>query len=694
MDEQKPMAGPAFSPPKGGVTGTLPWLAELNAQQREAVTHGDGPLLVVAGAGSGKTKTLACRVAYLIASGVRPERILLLTFTRRAAEEMLKRAAAMMEKAHEITGRVWGGTFHATANRILRIYAQAAGLSPDFTVMDQADAEDLLNMIRHEMGLSEKKMRFPRKGTCLAIYSRCVNGGEQLEPVLKRQFPWCADWHDELKNLFRTYVERKQERAVLDYDDLLLYWQHLVSDETLARDIGGRFDHVLVDEYQDTNAVQAGILTGLRRFCSNIMVVGDDCQSIYGFRAATVRNILDFPDLFPGATIVKLEQNYRSTPPILETTNRVIAQAKERYTKELWSRRDPGQRPKLVLCADEGAQDEFVVQTILRHYEEGIPLRRQAVLFRAGHMSGTLEVELTRRNIPFHKYGGLRFLEAAHIKDLLGYLRIMENARDDMAWFRVLQLCDGVGPTTAAKVIAHVRQAQHNPEAIRDFAGPPGIAPSLTALAALFAELKTFGGKHPAAQVERIRKYYDPLLEKNYDNPTVRRRDLEQLEQIASGYRARQQFLTDLTLDPPSSTSDLAGPPVKDEDWLVLSTIHSAKGCEWDVVILIHAADGFLPSDMSTGDEKEIEEELRLTYVALTRAKDFLYVTYPHRYYHRKYQFGDGHSYAQLCRFLAREDVLATVDQIRVGDVREPSDEASIVRPVQDIRAKLKSQWD
>ena len=491
----------------------LPWLSELNPEQRRAVMHGEGPLLVVAGAGSGKTRTLASRVAWLIARGVPPGRILLLTFTRRAAEEMVKRAAALVERTSDAARKVWGGTFHATANRLLRIYARAAGLSPDFTVMDQADAEDLMNVIRHEMNLHHKDKRFPRKSTCLAIYSRCLNGGDELHAVLERHFPWCAQWERPLKQLFAAYTERKQKRAVLDYDDLLLYWEQLLADETLAREIGGRFDHVLVDEYQDTNPVQARILQGLRRFNPNIMVVGDDAQSIYSFRAATIRNMLDFPKQFPHTTVITLKQNYRSVTPILETTNRLIAQASERFTKDLWSKRGDGQRPKLVLCPDEPRQDEFVVRTVLEHYEQGIPLKKQAVLFRAGHLSDSLELELMRKNIPYHKYGGLRFLEAAHVKDLVCFLRIVENPRDEMAWFRVLQLLDGVGPSTAARAVAHLHEQRDDPRAIATFDAPPAAREGLRGLASMIDDLLRASGRAPAAQVERIRRFYDPLLE-------------------------------------------------------------------------------------------------------------------------------------------------------------------------------------
>ncbi|MFC1672153.1 ATP-dependent helicase, partial [Planctomycetota bacterium] len=457
-------------------TPDLSWLNELNAEQRQAVTHGEGPLLVVAGAGSGKTRTLAYRVAYLIARGVEPGRILLLTFTRRSAEEMLKRATSIIQRGANITGKVWGGTFHAIANRLLRTYAKAAGLRQDFTVMDQSDAQDMLSVIRHEMGLSTKDKRFPRKNTCLNAYSRCMNGAEDLASVLDKYFPWCSMWEHELKAMFQKYVMQKQERAVMDYDDLLLYWEKIVSGDRLAEEIGGRFDHILVDEYQDTNVIQAGILKGMRKFNDNLMVVGDDAQSIYGFRAATVRNMLDFPKQFPGAKVITLEQNYRSVVPILDTTNLIISQAGERYTKELWSNRTEGQVPKLVTCKDEAQQDEFVVKTILEHYEQGIPLQKQAVLFRVGHLSDSLEIELTRANIPYHKYGGLRFLEAAHVKDLIGILRIVENPRDEIAWFRVLQLIDGVGPATASSVMHHIKQNRCDPRAIKTFHAPAAAA--------------------------------------------------------------------------------------------------------------------------------------------------------------------------------------------------------------------------
>jgi len=670
----------------------LSWLEDLNPQQQTAVTYGDGPLLVVAGAGTGKTKTLAYRVAYLIAQGVNPGKILLLTFTRRAAQEMLRRAAHIAQRGSPATVRVWGGTFHATANRLLRIYAKAAGLSKDFTILDQGDAEDLIGLIRHEKGLHNREKRFPRKRTCLAIYSRCVNGSLGLKDVLERYFPWCAAWEEELRPLFKQYVSRKQERNVLDYDDLLLYWVQLVSDEKFANRLSKRFDHILVDEYQDTNKLQAQILLGMRYDNNNIMVVGDDAQSIYGFRGATVRNILDFPKEFPGTTIVKLEQNYRSIAPVLETANLVIAGAKERHPKNLWSDREEGERPKLVTCKDETQQNEYVIQQILRHYEEGIALHKQAVLFRAGHLSDSLELELTRKNIPYHKYGGLRFLEASHVKDLIAFLRLAENPRDEMAWLRVLQLMDGIGPGTASQAIRHVVEHGNSPESIGTFKVRPSARKQMAAFAETVSDLVHAGSFNPALQIERIRRFYDPLLHKLYENPGARSRDLVSLEQIASGYRLRRDFLVDLQLDPPTSTGDLAGPPHREDDWLVLSTIHSAKGCEWDVVYLIHAADGFLPSDMATGSEEEIEEELRLTYVALTRARDFLYISWPLRYYHRWYAMSDSSSYAQPCRFFT-DDVMKSLDEVYLEQGSEV-DRRSEATNSRDIAERIREMWE
>jgi DNA helicase-2/ATP-dependent DNA helicase PcrA len=633
-------------------------LERLNPEQRAAVEHLGGPLLVVAGAGSGKTWTLACRVARLVDRGVPPERVLLLTFTRRAAREMLSRAEALT--GERSVGRVWGGTFHATANRLLRMHGGALGLSSAFTVLDRTDTADLMDLIRGELGLGEGERRFPRKETLADVYSRTVNARTRLADVLSREYPWCAEQAEGIRSIFELYTERKRAQNALDYDDLLLFWEALCRHPAAGPAIAEAFDHVLVDEYQDTNAVQADILASLRAKGDGLMVVGDDAQAIYAFRSATVRNILEFPERYPGTTIVRLERNYRSTRPILDATNAVIALSPQRHAKTLWTERVGGPLPSLLTCIDERDQADAVCRAILGHRERGTALREQAVLFRAGHHSDLLEVELTRRNIPFVKYGGLKFLESAHVKDALAVLRIADNPRDEVSWFRVLQLLDRVGPAGARRVMAAIGLAAPGDPMTRflehSIAVPAPARTELDTMRETFRDLATFGeAGAPAPQVERVRRFLEPLLRRRYDQPEPRLRDLEQLEQLATGHASRERFVTDLTLDPPVSTSDLAGPPYLDEDFVTLSTIHSAKGGEWDVVHVIHAADGMIPSDMAAGDPDELEEERRLFYVALTRARDELHVSFPLRYHRTNRGLEDRHWYAQLTRFLPEE---------------------------------------
>jgi ATP-dependent DNA helicase UvrD/PcrA len=643
------------------------WLTELNEAQARAATYGDGPLLVVAGAGSGKTKTLACRVAWLIDEGVAPDRILLLTFTRRAARELLARATRLTAAAG-VSG-VWGGTFHSVGNRLLRRYGRALGLAETFSVLDQSDSADVMNLVRDELGLAKGRRRFPKKDTLAAIYSRTVNAGIPLGDVLQKDFPWCVEEIDGVRAVFESYTSRKREQHMLDYDDLLLYWHALVEASGAGDAIGDLFDHVLVDEYQDTNSLQARILQGLRRKNGNITVVGDDAQAIYSFRSATVENILDFPNQFPGAEIVTLERNYRSTQPILDVSNAVIALARRRYSKNLWTDRTGLERPSLTTCRDETEQSNLVCDRILEQRERGIALQSQAVLFRAGHHSAALEVELGRRNIPFVKFGGLKFMEAAHVKDVLSFLRLLENPYDELAWFRVLQLMNGIGAATARRLIGElgVRGDEERTDRgpiRRLLDDPPAVPPhSVEEMAAFRVAVGASIEALPAAQVESARSFFEPIFLRVYDAPAARLRDVEQLEQIASGYSSRSRFLSDLTLDPPSSSQDLAGPPMLDEDYLVLSTIHSAKGCEWDAVHVIHASDGMIPSDMSLGDEDGLDEELRLFYVALTRAKQQLFVYFPLRYYYRPNGFDDRHGYGQLTRFITPE-VKALFDQV------------------------------
>jgi DNA helicase-2/ATP-dependent DNA helicase PcrA len=629
-------------------------LEALDEQQREAVLHGDEPLLIIAGAGTGKTTTLAHRVAQLIERGVLPERILLLTFARRAAAELLRRVDGLLRAGaadRPASQRVWGGTFHAVATRLLRLHGPQIGLHEGFTIHDRADSEDLIDVLRAELDLGRSDRRFPKKATCLDIYSRCVNAREPLEALLDRAFPWCRDQREGLKQLFRTYTDRKAEQNILDYDDLLLFWHGLLAEEAAGRAVRERFDAVLVDEYQDTNVLQADLLERLRPGGRGLTAVGDDAQAIYSFRAATVKNILGFPQRFAGSRVVALTRSFRSTPELLSATNLVIAQARERHPKELWSARRGGERPELVTCRDEEQQTEVVIERILARREQGIELRRQAVLFRASHHSQQLEIELGRRNIPFHKYGGLRFLEAAHVRDLLAFLRLAENPRDLVAGTRVLSLLPGVGPRSARALLEPLT-AQGTFAPWRSARPPPAAAALFQPLVALCEELS--GPRPPPlpVQVHRVRDYYAPLCEERYDNAQARLGDLDQLERAASGFDDRRTLLAELALEPPQSTQELAGPPALDDDYLILSTIHSAKGLEFDAVYVIHAADGNLPSDLAVGSAVEIEEELRLFYVALSRARDHLTVTFPLRWYDRPAGVGGRHSYAQLTRFL------------------------------------------
>jgi ATP-dependent DNA helicase UvrD/PcrA len=644
---------------------------DLNAAQRAAATYGEGPLLVVAGAGTGKTTTLASRVAHLIARGVRPERILLLTFSRRAAREMLSRAEHISEAPE--AERVWGGTFHAVANRILRQAGRPLGLRPDFTVLDQADGADVMNLIREELGFSTRERRFPKKDTLAAIYSRTVNAGERLGDVLERHYPWCQDEGEEIREVFRAYTARKRAQNVVDYDDLLLFWKALACAPDTGSKIAAAFDHILVDEYQDTNALQADILEGMRPEggSRNLTVVGDDAQSIYGFRAATVRNILEFPERFPGTTIVALEQNYRSIAPILDASNAVIVLSPQRHEKSLWTERSGATVPTLRTCLDEAEQSDAVCRAVLDHRERGVPLKGQAVLFRAAHHSDLLEVELARRNIPFVKYGGLRFMEAAHVKDTLALLRVLENPRDEVSWFRVLLLPEGMGPATARRVMERmgVRDGEADGSPLvklldQSVEAPRAAIEGLQTLRSALAGCLDEAAVPTAGQLERLRAFLEPVIARKYESPSARLRDLDQLELLATAYPSRGRFLSELTLDPPSSTGDLAGPPLLDEDYLVLSTIHSAKGLEWDVVHVIHAADGMIPSDMATGHDDEIEEERRLLYVAMTRAREALHITFPMRYYRRPRGLEDPHSYAQISRFLEPSAVRSCFEAI------------------------------
>jgi DNA helicase II / ATP-dependent DNA helicase PcrA len=681
------------------------YLETLNPEQRRAVEHGisdnnhvGSPLLVIAGAGSGKTNTLAHRVAHLIVSGADPRRILLMTFSRRAASEMTKRVERIARKVLGANAGImtdalsWAGTFHGIGARLLREYADQIGINPAFTIHDREDSADLMNLVRHERGLSKTESRFPTKGTCLSIYSRCVNAETELEGVLGASYPWCAGWAAELKELFAAYVEAKQKQNVLDYDDLLLYWAQMMSGAAIADDVGGRFDHVLVDEYQDTNRLQSSVLLALKPGGRGLTVVGDDAQSIYSFRAATVRNILDFPEQFsPKAEIVTLDRNYRSTQPILSAANGVIGLARERFTKNLWTERTSSAKPHLVAVRDEADQARYIVERILETREEGALLKQQAVLFRTSSHSGPLEIELTRRNIPFVKFGGLKFLDAAHVKDMLALLRFVENPRDRIAGFRVMHLLPGIGPASGQRILDYMAEAADPLGALCTFPSPPRAGDDWTAFVETIGNLRS--SEWPS-DLERARLWYEPHLDRIHENAEVRRADLIQLEQIAGGYPSRERFLTELTLDPPDATSDQAGVPLLDEDYLILSTIHSAKGQEWKSVYVLNVVDGCMPSDLGAGTSAELEEERRLLYVAMTRAKDDLHLVVPQRFFTQgQHSKGDRHIYASRTRFIP-EKLLGLFERTNWpaaspgAAARSPSQGPRI-----DIGARMRGMW-
>tara|TARA_R110002111_G_scaffold254461_1_gene320082 strand:+ start:293 stop:2374 length:2082 start_codon:yes stop_codon:yes gene_type:complete len=678
---------------------------QLNPEQQAAACHDSGPLLIIAGAGTGKTTTLSHRVAYLISQGIDPSRILLLTFSRRAANEMVRRVDTLLralgdgrERSAAARSRsIWGGTFHSTAARLLRRYGKAIGLPDDFTIIDRSDAEDLMSAIRSELDLGNSGKKFPRKGTLLEIYSRCVNTCSKLEPILERHYPWCLEHADDLKKLFQTFVDRKEKQNILDYDDLLLFWHALAADPAGGKLLRGQFEAVLVDEYQDTNILQSGILKNLCPDGNGLTVVGDDAQSIYSFRAATVRNILDFPQDYPGTTIVTLEENYRSTQPILQATNQIIDEAHERHEKNLWSSKIAGEAPFIVDCSDNNEQADFVVQQVLEHREAGIPLQQQAVLFRASNHSLALEVELARRNIAYHKYGGLKFIETAHVKDLMAYLRLAENPRDAVSGLRVLTLLPGIGQKKAQQLLNVLADSQFRFDAWTEFKPPAATVEHWPLFIRLMKNLTSPQSEKRgiSAEVHQVRTFYAPLLDQQYDNATSRQRDLEQLEQVASRFSSRMSFLEEITLDPPSSTQDVAtGSDKADDDFLVLSTIHSSKGLEWDAVYVLQAADGSIPSEMSLESNDEIDEERRLFYVALTRAKNWLYVCFPHRQYFQNRRWNQAHSYAQLTRFVSSKTIpLFQRRPAFNADSLDTPQEAEIETTAEDIRKNIRNMW-
>ncbi len=634
----------------------------LNEQQRQAVTHEEGPLLMLAGAGTGKTRTLVARAAWLRdVQGIAPSRILLLTFTRRAASDMLARAAATGAAARNAGERICGGTFHAIAHKIIRQHAESFSLAPQFTIIDPGDVTDILDALRADHGLGETGQRAPRAPACADIYTRCVNTGRPVSEVVTAGFPWCRPFTAQLAGLFRAYTARKRERHLLDFDDLLLLWQAALADPAAGPVLRGMFDAVLVDEYQDVNAVQASIVRLLQPDGKHLTCVGDDAQAIYGFRGADPAHLRQLTADYPGLDVVRLDRNYRSRQGVLDLAN-VIRPSAPGLELTLAGDRGCGTRPLLVRCHDEAAQAQEICLRVLEAHEEGTALRDQAVLVRAAHHSDILEIELTARKVPYVKFGGLRFTDTAHVKDFLAAARILGNPVDDLAWFRLLRLHEGIGPAHARRILAvldpavqaSAAQAPGRLASAGEWEQAVSAAParSRAALAATLKSLAACLGDPVTAQAPAILAALDPLIRARYPDAVPRLADLERLADAAAAHPSLDDALAELTLDPPVSASDLAGPPRLDEDYLTISTIHAAKGLEWPAVHLPHLVDGALPSDMALGDPDGLAEEQRLFYVAVTRARDQLFLYAPMRLHLHRRGRDDRHGYGQLTRFL------------------------------------------
>ncbi|MDH5528244.1 MAG: ATP-dependent helicase [Nitrospirota bacterium] len=605
-------------------------LADLNAAQAEAARTTEGPLLVVAGAGTGKTRTLTYRTAFMVANGVAPESILLLTFTRRAAEEMRQRAGVLLDARCD---RVQGGTFHATACGLLRQYGQAIGLDPAFTILDRPDAEEVVGMVRAELGLADKKRAFPKKKTLLDIISKAINRDVSMEELLADEYVHFLEHGHAILQAASGYRALKRQRQLVDYDDLLTRMVELLeSDPELRIRIGARYRYIMVDEYQDTNRIQARMVRLLAAEHDNVMAVGDDAQSIYRFRGACFRNIMEFPDEFPGCKIVKLTENYRSTPQVLNVANKVMEGASKRYDKELSATREDGILPTLIQAPTENMQSRFICQQIVEMNEEEVQLSEIAVLFRSAFHTFDLEVELARHGLPFVKRGGLKFMETSHLKDLVAYLRLLENPGDAISWSRILKLHPGIGEVSARNIFQYIAQADDPWQGLQTV--PAKWAAKLGELAEVLVPLARDADASPARLTERLIEYYTPQLETHYDDHPKRSRDMDQLIALAERYDRLGSFLTDLALEPPEAS--VAGAErMEDKDHLILSTIHSAKGLEWQAVFVIWAVDGRFPSAYAEGSQDDLDEERRLMYVAATRARDRLTITYPVGVYDR-----------------------------------------------------------
>jgi DNA helicase-2/ATP-dependent DNA helicase PcrA len=639
---------------------------ELNPSQLEAVNLTQGPLLVIAGAGSGKTRTLTYRVARLVEEGISPASILLLTFTRKAAQEMLKRATELLDDRCK---RVAGGTFHSFAYAVLRKYSSKVGFENGFSIIDRADSEDLISIMRKAMTGTSRSGSLPRKQTLANIFSRAVNKDVSVEDIVLNDYPQFIRHLAAIHEISKAYQRQKAENNFMDYDDLLIYLEMLLKKYTDVRDnICKTYQYLMVDEYQDTNKIQAQIIYLLAGNHGNVMVVGDDSQSIYAFRGANFENIMRFPEIFPKTRTIQLEENYRSVEPILKLTNVIIERATRKYSKNLFTRKPGGALPLLIKAENENSQSRFVVKKIEKLYGSGVPLNQIAVLFRASFHSFDLEIELAREGIPFVKVGGFKFVESAHIKDVLAHLKVLFNPYDRIGWYRILLLLDNIGPKTALDIYETILAENSGYTGFVKTKLKAGRSKGLDKLKQLFSDIDS--RPMTVAQMgEAVVKYYLPVLKKKYDDHPKRTRDLEHLVTIMERYHNLEPFLIDMALEPPNtSVNDTLLSGDLPDNRLVLSTVHSAKGLEWHTVFIIWALDGRFPSIHSLHDETELEEELRLIYVAATRAKENLFFTYPTQIYDRM----SGMVLNRPCRFIDNipEDILPKLSVSNIGSTK------------------------
>ncbi|MFH1197587.1 MAG: ATP-dependent helicase [bacterium] len=630
---------------KGEAHFTIDYFRELNASQYEAATAVEGAYLVIAGAGTGKTRTLVYRVARLVESGYDPRSILLLTFTRKAAKEMMDRAAILLDTR---CSKINGGTFHSFANLTLRKYAKAINLDPNFTIIDQGDSEDIINLIRGQLNLGELKKRFPNKATILKVLSLAVNTGRSVDVIIDEDYPHFGEYLDKIMDIQKVYLAYKYKNNMLDYDDLLLFLRRFLEDfGPGAKALLSELKFIMVDEYQDTNKLQSDIVKGLARLRNNVMVVGDDSQSIYSFRGANFKNIMEFPSLFADVKLIKLEENYRSTQEILNFANHIIQAAIEKYPKFLYTRKTGGELPGIVPARNDKMQSMFIVDRILNLHEEGVSLNDMAVLFRSSYFSFDLEIELNKAHIPFVKFGGMKFIETAHVKDVLAFLRIIVNPNDFVSWYRVLLLHEGVGPKKAQRILDAISTGQISITTIPDASLKKLVDENLLPMFKLLNTLYHNNGL-PTEKAQLVMEYYEPIFQLTYDDFNKRKKDLEIFLNISENYRSMDSFLADMALDPPLDSAIDVAATDQEKEYLTLSTIHSAKGLEWHTVFVMHALEGFFPSSQTFKNMDSIEEERRLMYVAVTRAKQHLYVCYPMNIFDRQ----SGMTFSMPSRFL------------------------------------------